>query len=90
MEDRAANLARKNFDQYEAAIRQADPTASKDPLTVREQDEATGGWVVRGNVWSMLLIEEDGDWLLVELTVNGRRIYFDEEARLDDGVWHLR
>jgi len=38
----------------------------------------------------MLLIEEDGDWLLVESTVNGRRIYFDEEARLEDGVWHLR
>jgi hypothetical protein len=42
-------------------------------LTVRGQDETTRGCIVNGNVLSMLLVEEESDWLLVELTVNEKK-----------------
>jgi len=75
LEERAATFARNIFDDYEAAIREVAPSASKDPFTVRQQERKTGGWVVRGTLWSMLLISEHSRWLLVELTVNGKTIY---------------
>ncbi len=79
LENRVANAARRYFDEYEAAIKQAAPKACKEPLTVREEEEEEGGgvyWIAKGKGWSMYLSydEDEGDWYLVSLIVKGKNI----------------
>lgn len=89
VEEQVADIARNLYYEYESEISQADPNAAEDPLTVQKQEEATGGWIATGNVWQMLLIEEGGGVVLADLTVNGKRVFHDEGARVQNGVWHL-